>query len=76
MTYKTQIINLRFNIFLTLRKPSVLKKWKSLESLLLRETETFAELEDQMERIKGTIMEIRCFYRDRGNTEGNAAFSS
>lgn len=21
-------------------------------------------------------MEIRCFYRDRGNTEGNAAFSS
>lgn len=46
-----------------------------LESLLLRETETFAGLEDQMEMVKGTIKEIGCFYGDRGNTEGDAAFS-
>ncbi|CAK7329020.1 unnamed protein product [Dovyalis caffra] len=47
-----------------------------LVSLLLRETETFAGLEDQMERIKGAIKEIRCFYGDRGNTEDDAAFST
>ena len=46
-----------------------------LESLLLRETETFTGLEDQMKMVKGTIKEIGCFYVDRGNTEGDAAFS-
>ncbi|KAJ6375519.1 hypothetical protein OIU77_000499 [Salix suchowensis] len=46
-----------------------------LESLLLRETETFAGLEDQMEMVKGAIKEIGCFYVDGGDDEGDAAFS-
>ncbi|KAB5532034.1 hypothetical protein DKX38_018704 [Salix brachista] len=46
-----------------------------MESLLLRETETFAGLEDQMEMVKGAIKEIGCFYVDRGSNEGDAAFS-
>nr|TKR68962.1 hypothetical protein D5086_0000309020 [Populus alba] len=46
-----------------------------LECLLLRETETFAGLEDQKEMVKGTIKEVGCFYGDRGNTEGYAVFS-
>uniref|UniRef100_A0A6N2LAN7 Rx N-terminal domain-containing protein n=1 Tax=Salix viminalis TaxID=40686 RepID=A0A6N2LAN7_SALVM len=46
-----------------------------LESVLLRETETFAGLEDQMEMVKGAIKEIGCFYVDRGDDEGDAAFS-
>ncbi|KAG6735560.1 hypothetical protein POTOM_061830 [Populus tomentosa] len=48
---------------------------QTLECLLLRETETFAGLEDQMEMVKGTIKEVGCFYGDRGNTEGDATFS-
>ncbi|KAJ6418224.1 hypothetical protein OIU84_001587 [Salix udensis] len=46
-----------------------------LDSLLLRETETFAGLEDQIEMVKGAIKEIGCFYVDGGDDEGDAAFS-